>query len=56
MFKKSNKKDFNTFNNNCKVLKSLYDVEFFLRKLSCAKNSICIFKKTKYLMDKTKKF
>jgi hypothetical protein len=55
--------NFNSLKNNffqnkkCnKTLNSLYEVEYFLRNLSCAKNSICFAKSAKFLMKKSKKY
>ena len=39
---------------NCKTIKSLYEVEAFLRRLSYIKNSVCFAKKTKKLINKSK--
>lgn len=40
---------------SCQALNSLYEVEHFLRKLSCAKNSICFVKSAKNLIRKNQK-
>lgn len=39
----------------CNPLQSLYEVEYFLRRLSYAKNSISFANKAKYLINKGKK-
>ena len=40
--------------NNCKTVKSLFEVENFLKNLCYVKNSFCFVKKGKYILDKDK--
>ena len=40
--------------NNCKTVKSLFEVENFLKNLCYVKNSFCFVKKGKYILDKNK--
>lgn len=41
--------------NNCKTVKSLFEVENFLKNLCYVKNSFCFVKKGKYILDKNKR-
>lgn len=41
--------------NNCKPIKSLLEVENFLKNLCYVKNSFCFVKKGKYILDKNKR-
>lgn len=44
-------------NAKCNAIQSLFEVEHFLRKLSCVKNSLCFANKAKCLINnKNKKF
>lgn len=53
MFNKKNNS--NNYSYNFNPLKSLYEVESFLRKLSCTTNSICLVKNAKKLINNHKK-
>lgn len=46
------KKDCNEYNNCHNPIQSLYDVEFFLRKLFYAKDSACFISSAKNLIKK----